>query len=221
LWSYEVGAKDRFFDGHLQVDSSAYHIVWNKIQSVLPLTCGFYDIFNTGQTRTNGFDVAVQARITNNWKLGLSVAYVDSHYTKTVNGIDFNGNSTVPFIQSGDTVGVPSQVPAPWSATIAPEYDFTIGGKQASIRIEDIFHSHNSGPYVITVNSFLKTDPSTNLVNIRGNLAWDRYNVGLFINNALNSRPRLGQYNDGAGDPIVVETTFRPLTVGINASYKF
>jgi iron complex outermembrane recepter protein len=221
LWSYEVGAKARFFDGHLQVDSSAYHIVWNNIQTLQPLSCGYSDIFNAGQAKTNGLDVAVQARFTSNWKLFLSAAYVDSYYSKTLNGIGIVGTSTIPFIHSGDTVGVPPQVPVPWSATIAPEYDFMIGNTQASVRIEDIFHSHNSGPFVTTVNSFLPADPSTNMLNIRSNLTWDRYDVGLFLNNVLNSRPRLGQYNDGAGIPLVVESTFRPLTVGINGTYKF
>jgi iron complex outermembrane receptor protein len=220
LWSYEVGAKDRFFGGNLQVDSSAYHIVWNNIQTLLPLSCGYSYVFNGGQTDTNGFDVAVQANITSNWKLRLSTAYVKSDYTKNVSGVDSIGNPT-PFIQSGDTVGVPPQVPSPWSATIAPEYDFTLAGMRGSVRIEDIFHSHNSGPYVTTVNSFLPADPSTNLVNIRSSLAWDRYDIGLFINNALNSRPRIGQSNDGGGSPIIVERTFRPLTVGMNGAYRF
>jgi iron complex outermembrane receptor protein len=221
LWSYEVGAKDRLFDGHLQIDTSAYHIVWKNIQTLLPLTCGFYDVINGGQSTTNGFDVAVQARITSNWKLNLSAAYVDAYYTKSINGLDGSGNPTIPFIQSGDTVGVPSQVPPPWSATIAPEYDFTLAATHGSIRVEDIFHSHNSGPYVTTINSFLKTNPSTNLVNIRSTLSWDRYDIGLFINNALNSHPRLNQSNDGAGIPLITETTFRPLTVGVNGAYKF
>ena len=220
LWSYEVGAKDRVFDGHLQIDSSAYHIVWNNIQTLQPLVCGFSNIFNAGQTKTNGFDVAAQARFNINWKLALSVAYVDSHYSNTIGTLGAGAGST-PFIQSGDTVGVPPQVPAPWSATLAPEYDFMLGDKHASVRIEDVFHSHNSGPYVTTINSFLRADPSTNMLNIRSNLAWDHYNIGLFINNALNSRPRLGQYNDGAGVPIIVESTFRPLTVGASASYSF
>jgi iron complex outermembrane recepter protein len=221
LWSYEVGAKSRLFDGHLQVDSSAYHIVWNNIQTLQPLSCGYSNIFNAGQAKTNGFDVAAQAQFTSNWKLLLLAAYVDSHYSYTVNGLSAVGTTTAPFIQSGDTVGVPPQVPVPWSATIAPEYDFMLGKTRASVRIEDIFHSHNSGPFVTTINSFLPADPSTNMLNIRSNLAWDHYDFGVFINNVLNSHPRVGQYNDGAGIPLIVESTFRPLTVGINGTYKF
>jgi outer membrane receptor protein involved in Fe transport len=74
---------------------------------------------------------------------------------------------------------------------------------------------------VSTVNYFLKADPSTNIVNVRSNIKWDHYDIGLFINNAANSRPRLGQSNDGGGNPIIVETTFRPLTLGLTADYRF
>jgi len=32
VWSYEIGAKDSLLDGHLQVDTSVFHIDWKNIQ---------------------------------------------------------------------------------------------------------------------------------------------------------------------------------------------
>lgn len=222
LWSYEAGAKNKLFDGHLQLATSVYHIDWKNIQTVQPLSCGFYTIFNAGSTSTTGFDIAAQARLGTHWQIGASVAYNDSHYSKTVNGLDNDGNPTIPFIKSGDVVGVPPQVPSPWNVTASIEYDFKIfGDNDAFIRVENIFHSHNSGPYVDTVNSFLRADPSTNLLNVRTGVSLSGYDLALFVNNVLNSHPVLGEYNDSGGTPVTVATTFRPLTAGFSASYKF
>jgi hypothetical protein len=71
-------------------------------------------------------------------------------------------------------------------------------------------------------------DPSTNLLNLRATLRRARYDVALFVNNALDSRPTILRFRYGlpgstAGGPPspVFATTFKLRTVGLSASWHF
>ena len=63
-------------------------------------------------------------------------------------------------------------------------------------------------------------DPSTNLLNLRTTFGHESYDVALFVNNALDSRPTILRRNNG-GSSTVVATTFRPRTVVLSASWQF
>ena len=93
------------------------------------------------------------------------------------------------------------------------------------LRAEDIFHSRNPGPFQDddpaspNYGSGNVPDPSTNLLNLRATFKEESYDVALFVNNALDSRPAiLRRYN---GPPSAAATTFRSRTVGMSATWRF
>ena len=65
-------------------------------------------------------------------------------------------------------------------------------------------------------------DPSTNLLNLRATFRRASYDVALFVNNALDSRPTiLRRYNPPPLATSAYATTSRPRTMGLSASWHF
>ena len=93
------------------------------------------------------------------------------------------------------------------------------------VRAEDIFRSRNPGPFQDddpaspNYSPGNVPDPSTNLLNLRATLQRAGYDVALFLNNALDSRPTILRRYDGP--PSAYATTFRPRTVGLSASWRY
>jgi outer membrane receptor protein involved in Fe transport len=66
--------------------------------------------------------------------------------------------------------------------------------------------------------------PSTNLLNLHVNVRWASMNLGLYVNNALDSRPILNRtYSFGCCnvDGVDAAYTLTPRTVGVSATWRF
>jgi outer membrane receptor protein involved in Fe transport len=218
LWSYEIGEKSRLFDGRLQFEASAFHIDWSNIQQkvVLPI-CTFAFTENSGSATVNGFDLKATARVTPQLLLGISVGYTDAKYDNTLSV----GKSIA--IDAGDTLGQ-----TPWDVIVSAEYDFSITDSKAGyFRVEDIFHSENSGPYTYqhpdayNYDPTLVPNPGTNQLNIRTGTRFAGFDISLFGTNLLNSHPQLDLAHATVTSPVYVATTLRPLTAGLTATYHF
>jgi hypothetical protein len=126
-------------------------------------------------------------------------------------------------------VGQLPQVVSPWNITASVEYTVPLqGGALAMVRAEDIFRSRNPGPFQNDDPASLNyipgnvPDPSTNLLNLRAEFQRANYDVALFINNALDSRPTiLREYDGTPWPPSAFGTTFRPRTVGLSLSWRY
>jgi outer membrane receptor protein involved in Fe transport len=224
-WSFEVGAKDQLFGGKLQIDSSVFHVIWSQIQQEISVgTCGGLPyIANAGQAIVNGFDLALQALVTDNLRVNLSAGYSNAYFDETV----FNSPGS-PLVVSGDKVGYPPQVNPPWDIDATANYDYPLpNSAKLYLRAEDQYHSHNPGPFRTQLAAGpgyfpeLAADPATNLVNVRLGYVRDKVDVSLFMNNALNSDPLLGKFLWSSSSALVAYDTFRPRTVGLTANYKF
>jgi iron complex outermembrane recepter protein len=223
VWSYEIGAKDALFDGHLQVDTSVFHIDWKNIQQpVLIPSCDFEYFANLGAASVNGFDFALSALIGAHFKPALAVGYTDAHYTKTVM---VNGVVTV---DKGDTIGTVPQVPSPWNVTASTEYALDpMSDWRITLRLEDIFHSKNTGPYAsydpaaISYAPAITPNASTNVLNFRLSAEYRKFEVEAFVNNLLNSTPLLNRGQDSIASDLYYDTTLRPRTIGIGGYWHF
>jgi iron complex outermembrane receptor protein len=225
VWSYEIGAKNRLFDDRLQLATSAFHVKWiNTQQNVLFADCGFQYITNAGEAVSNGFELAMQALLTRQLRMDVSLSYIDAHFTQDV------VSATVPVtttVAKGTAVGILPQVGSPWNATVSAEYHFDLAGHDAYVRLQDVFHSRNPGPFTSQIPNSLSYEPdlvpnpSTNLLNLRTSVSWNRYDLALYVDNVLNSQPRLGRYVDISGSTLFTDSTFRPTTVGIRVNMHF
>ena len=222
VWNYEVGAKNRLFDGRLAIDSSLFHIVWSNIQQLGQPSCGISYTFNGGGAVSNGFDLALQAIPFEHMRVDLSIAYADAKYTSTV----YDGQKH-ELLQDGDQVGYLPFVHAPWDVNTAANYEIPLADDQkAHVRVEYQYHSHNPGPFLNQITTSPNytpqyvPDPATNLVNARLGWSKNRIDLSLFCNNVLNSHPLLDSYGQATAEKITYGT-FRPRTVGVTANYAF
>jgi len=215
----------RFADQRVRLDGSAFHIDWRNIQNQAQINgCGTAVTFNLGKATSNGFDIALDAALTNSLTFGTTVSYVKATYSETVGA----GSSTV--VSKGDWVGgtgiQAGVLPSPWTLAAHGRYRFaTYGASTAYVWLEDVYHKANPGPVstqnpndTLSYDAALTPDPSTNVLNARLGITVGGLDVSVFANNVLNSHPLLGRFHALAFDDRLQASTLRPRTVGLTLS---
>jgi iron complex outermembrane receptor protein len=225
LWSYELGAKDTFFNNRLELDSSVYHALWTNIQQLLIASpCSISFVGNAGHAAVNGFDLSVRALLTEMLRVDAKVSYTNAYYTETVVS---GGQVTV---EEGDKIGFLPQVIAPWNLDVAALYRIPLpNGDKAYMRAEYQYNSHNPGPFqngIVNGENYiplLRADPATNLVNARIGYLMGKLDMSIFAENIFDSHPLIGtlSYTSISSPYRVSNSTFRPRTIGVAANYAF
>jgi iron complex outermembrane recepter protein len=215
VWNYELGAKGKFFDDKLLLEGALYWIDWNGIQQQVYMpSCGYYYTANLGTATSRGFDLQGQWVVGGGFILSGSAGLTDTRYTSTI--IE-NGNL---LSKSGDSLATPE-----WSATASGEYHFKpFADTDAYARLDYQF----SGSYYRTgsaetfsYNALTRDAPATHYITMRVGANRDGWNVSAYVNNLLDSRTSLYRYQDTNVSPGLRDLTFRPITVGLTAEYKF
>jgi hypothetical protein len=116
------------------------------------------------------------------------------------------------------------------SMSMAPsEHRIPAGDRlRAHVRVEDIFHSRNPGPFYTSdpASPFyapgLVADPAANLLNLRADVERGQLDVALYLNNVLDFQPTLLKRNKGNDlTTLYYATTFRPRTLGLAGTRRF
>jgi outer membrane receptor protein involved in Fe transport len=222
VWSYELGAKDKWFGGRLSTQASVYYINWDRIQQdvYLPL-CGLQYTANLGQAVSKGFDLQGDLQITDALHADLTVGYTDARYS--ANAFSADGSLLVA---NGDAVGGQPWI-SPWSVTAGLEYDFSAFGRDSYVRVDDEYKSHNNWP-LNTQNplseSFdpnLVADPSTNYVSARAGATLGGWDLALFMNNVFDAHPQIDLNHQDSNTLLYEASTFRPRTTGVEVTYRY
>ena len=221
LWSYELGSKNRLFDGHLQLQVSAFHIDWSNVQqavSLPPNLCPETFTSNLGKARSNGADLQATALIGHSVELGLAVGYTNAKDSQTL------GPGTTQYVTSGQQI---NPYATPWTVVPSIQYSFTVANSKAYLRADDEFHSKNPGPFAqqftnnVAVDPNFVANPSTNVLNVHLGAAWNGWDTSIYALNVLNSHPLL--YNTALETAQFVGPTYtvRPLTIGVRSIYRW
>lgn len=217
LWSYEVGSKNRLFNDSVYLAASAFYLEWEDLQQqIFVPACSTGFQANVGRARSRGFDLQLDARITDAWRFEAAVGYADAKIAETT-GVP--GGTTYVF--NGDQI---DQYQSPWTVTAGLTYTTHIAGAPTYFRIDDQFQSRNPGPFTFqrvgaaSYNPTKPLDPSTNQINIRvGASINDSWDVSLFVDNVRNKLPVLHLYQVSAVAPMGRAFTLTPRTYGFNA----
>ena len=78
LWDYELGEKVRLMDGRVTVHSDVFYIRWSEIQQVVTLNCPFLLEANSGNARSYGAEVEVEARVTAGLTVNINGGYTNA-----------------------------------------------------------------------------------------------------------------------------------------------
>jgi len=223
VWSFELGAKNQLFGNRLQLNASIFDIRWPGVQLYVYDACGHGLTTNAGEARSLGFDLDMEAMVTERLRVTLALGMLDARYVRTVRAA--NGELIV---DKGTVVGGVPSVPAPWDATLSARYDWPLVHEvMGFVRMEEIVHSHNPGRYSeldpdnINYDPSLRADPATDLLNLQLGVTWRSSDIRVFVDNALDSQPDLQRDVDAAGSPLVYAYTFKPRTIGVRANWRF
>ncbi|MDB5480721.1 MAG: TonB-dependent receptor [Caulobacteraceae bacterium] len=218
LWSYEVGTKDRFLDRALQVSASAFYVDWSNIQQAFYVpACGIQFTTNAGKAVSKGFDLQSQWQVTRALDLELSVGYTDARFSKTA--LDANGDV---LNVKGDALDL-----APWTVTVAAQYDFSVLGRDAFVRADYEFASKrtapipNEDPATAFYDPGLVPNPATHQVSMRAGVALGAWDLALYANNLLNAHPVLNLTHQDSATTLYEATTLRPRTIGMAATLRY
>jgi outer membrane receptor protein involved in Fe transport len=242
LWSYEIGAKNSWFDHRLQIDSSLYLIDWKRIQQNVYLPdCGNQYVANMGQVQSRGGDIAVQFRPIEPLTLGLTVGYNDAKFTKTscANGLEYvgttcvgSGLSAAPIVSEGNRL-----VGAPWTVLTSAEYSHPLAlfkGNPGYLRVDyQVTTAQTATLAFQDAHNALFDDtipglPQINNLQMRAGVRWNGFDLSVFGNNLTNQHPLLFESRDippnlpnAAPDNLYYGRTTRPRTIGITATYRY
>ena len=224
LWSYEIGAKNQFADGHLRTQVSVYYIDWRDIQEAVSsntcVTAAYKD--NIGRAKIKGFDVAAEWRVAQGLSLTVTGGYSDAKYAENAYGpAAANGDRPI-IVADGDSLGV-----SPWNAVVSGQYEFNSFQRPTYFRLDysyigkDTDKTPQQDPITNVYDPGLVTDSSIRLLEARLGMRFGGVDVSVFGRNLLNDAPILGVSHDGAGDPLYYATTIRPRTIGLTATYRY
>jgi iron complex outermembrane recepter protein len=219
VWSYELGAKNQFLGGRLQTEVSAYHIIWQNIQTAVNLACGSTVNLNLGRAVSNGFDLAGRYRMTDALTVGWSAGYDDAYYTKTVQtGVQPSGAPALA-IRQGDPLGQ-----TPWTVTAMADYRFIALRQNAFLHLDYQYSSHDHTPLDPDVASYdpdIPRTPAVSNLNVRLGINIRQVEWALFATNLTNDLPEIARFHPALGDPLYTGITVRPRTVGLQARFRY
>jgi iron complex outermembrane receptor protein len=201
-----------------------FYARWRDTQLALitptPEECAYTT--NAGGAVSRGFELEAQGLLTEYLKTDLSLAYEDARYTQTVRV------GSLLIVANGDVIGTLPLVPSPWDLRASIDYARPMGaGLTGYARAEEEIHSHNPGPFYSQHpdDAFYApariANPATHLLGARAGLKWSRVEVGLHVDNLLDSQPTLLRRNNSREDTLIYATTFRPRTIGLSGSVQF
>lgn len=222
LWSYEIGAKTKLFDGRLSLAASAFDIRWKNIQQLVSIAaCKGSFIVNVGAARSVGFDLTADLRVNANFRLGTSIGYAHAYLTQNFQGAP--GTSGVPtyFARRGDKVGGP-----PLTVTVSGDYERPIGSDRSAYLHGDLQHVAQ-GPEidfgVFGTDPLARRSQSFEQLNLRMGLRLQGFDISAFVSNLLDQAPLISQSRGSLGqtDDLFTATTIRPRTFGITGTYRY
>ncbi|WP_160485108.1 TonB-dependent receptor [Aurantiacibacter rhizosphaerae] len=213
VWSYEAGSKNRFANGRVNIDLSAYYIDWSNIQnSVFLPTCLYAFVDNLGDATSKGIDLAIDLEPVDDLRIGGTVGYNSTTYQDDV----ITPDGTVL-----GAAGTPIGETRPWRFSLYGQYDF------------DRFYGRADVAHLTSAREYGETDPASpqfdpllrplesyTTVNLRGGAKFDELDVSIFVENLTNATPLFGldaQFNN----VVYTASSLRPRTVGLTVAYRY
>jgi iron complex outermembrane receptor protein len=226
VWSYELGSKNRLFDGRLELDTSIYRIKWKNIQTDVYLPdCAYDFVDNLASATSTGFDLGLQARPFRSLMLSGAIGYSKPVFDRDA----VSPSGRVLFAQGS---GIPNAGP-PWTISTAAEYDFSLADQRTVYLRADFTHTSEDRRTAAMVQGdpaydpLLSPVPAYSILNTRIGFRVVGVDAALFMDNATNAHPFLTTQGIPTGSHSVVydlqdwnAQALRPRTYGLMLTYR-
>ena len=227
--NYEIGAKGMLLDGQINYSVALFYIDWeNPILNFKTPNGGFPVMFNADEAESKGFEMEINAALTDSLKLNFGWSYTQAELTKdfyrpnVADGVE----SELLVASAGETMpGVPENT---FTASLVHSTEVFDGIAMVSRLGVSYKGSFITGYDEQTID----TIDSSTLLNAAIAFSKDDWPLRVYADNLTNaddmtssgndelySSPKYGlQYADQLADPAY---RVRPRTIGISASYSF
>ena len=247
--SYEIGAKNNL-SSRMRISSSVYYIKWKNIQQsvYVPYNCGLQFTDNLGTAIAKGFDLQAEMVLGAGFSLDAAVGYTSARYSEpTPLGKPLLVNTGDAISGEGAANGSPA-TGAPWTVALGGQYNFSMAGRDAYVRLDWEYASRNNWPAAsqdpgtterpsAQYNPYVYSLGSTSFASLRGGVTFGNVSVAAFIDNLFDSRtitnyqlgqsdaniptdPTTGNFSYPQPTPQQNAYTFRPRTIGITLTYR-
>jgi iron complex outermembrane receptor protein len=215
LKSYEVGAKARFLNGRVTINTAAYLIDWSNIQAQANRVSDSVQFAtNIGAARSKGFEVEMGVIPATNVFIGLNAAYNDSKITKL---------SATEAAISGAVLGHRLSAPRLQGA-LYMSYGFDLGNEtKANFAVNAQYvGSYNSsfpntpGAPTVRLATYGETDEYVN-TNLSLGLKRREFSAQLYVENVFDDHSVV--YIHPEAFLVSRFGTLRPRTIGIRLGY--
>ena len=207
-WTYEIGTKNLFFDGRLQVNADVFYVDWTDLQtpdtSANPAFVGTITR-NLGSVTDPGAEISIVANVARGLTINGGFAYADPRYGKgiadpryllvqTASGGPETVCNGITCPADGRIGGNQLPVQSRYQGTLGIEYAGTLPvGEGAKFRLgADV--DFRSRQYVDPL--LLTWVPHRTLVNLNGVLSYRNLELQVFVKNLLDLKYAAGSVYD-------------------------
>ncbi|HVY80367.1 MAG TPA: TonB-dependent receptor [Steroidobacteraceae bacterium] len=207
--NYEIGYKAQLFNRALSVEAALYRIDWDgiQLQQTDPVS-GYVYFANASTARSQGFELAVVARPLQGLRLSGTLGYTDAELTEDA-----------PSIATSPRSGARLPFSAPWSASLATDYDFPLASNvEGSLGFTVAYLDHRLSDF----NPYGQFElPAYTTTDIRGSMTFGGWRLGLFASNLFDKMVPISQSRKSLSSPIFTVLVNRPRTLGMELSKQF
>lgn len=203
VWTYEIGAKTRWFDNRLFVDASVFYNDWKDQQVLQYILPRGRIIGNAGQSHTYGFEIEGSYRLSDSLRLSFGYGYLQARfddYTDDVLGAVYSGN-TIPLSPTNSVnVGIDHEQSIGYGMTMFAGMNYNY-----------------KGSYFFRADNLYAQDP-VHLVNGRLGVRKGNWEAELWAKNLLDESYLAGYFSSSGMDLGAVADR---RTVGVTLTSKF
>lgn len=203
--NFEVGLKASFADSRVVINTALYRINWEGIPVNFALpSCSNFVILNAGKSKSEGIELELLARLTDEFSLDVRTSYGNAELTEDASNIGVKGDD------------LPGSADFNFSAGL--EYRFTLAGYEGFARMDYAY----MGEYY---NRIIETGVPAggySQVHLKTGITVNNLNIDLFVNN-LTDADDLTWVEEVSNRFTLSNRAYRlrPRTIGLNFGYHF
>jgi outer membrane receptor protein involved in Fe transport len=200
--NFELGLKTSLIDNRITLNTALYRIDWEGIPVTVNPVGSCFQILNAGKAQSEGVELELQGRLTENFQFDMSASYGESTLEE---------NSSIG--NKGDNLPGSADV----NASIGLQYAFTLAGHDSFARIDYVY----IGEYYSNVAETGVAVGDFGQLHLKAGIDFDQVAVDLFINNLTNDDGLTWVDSVNAGLGVNRASRIRPRTIGLNVNYQF
>ncbi|MEQ5787177.1 TonB-dependent receptor [Erythrobacter sp. NFXS35] len=208
--TYEVGLKADFFDRLLRVNAAVFQSDYRNQQLlVFTAVSGLFETRNAGDSRIRGFELEVDANISERFALRGTLGHLDGQYR------------TLSPQVAGITLDTPLPLTPEWTYTISGEYRMPLND-MGELRVRSDWTYRSEVSYQLE-NDPLERQPGFGLLNLRTTwqLPDDRFDIALFGTNVTDAEYLTNAQDSTSGNGIAFGGIGRPAEWGVEFNMRF